>query len=292
VAGAIFGVLTGTYVSGGNPDIISGLHSNPLVVGDLVLFSSEDYLSCLSLEKGEVVWQKEYEDDAGTSCLYQLDSLGILVDYGTKLFNGQLRETKRPYVSAFSLSTGEERWHLVPEPVWSDYILMTTQSSFYVVDKKGQLLRNYPSDGELKPSKLMNMGDVLVISHGDSLTAWGDSLNVLWHQKKGYSGLLGSNRSLGWNNILDSYHVISLGAPSATTEGGNRDQLTTDDSRIWAVDNGVSRRLTAYNLATGQPEISISFDATLQFFPNHLLLVSNDRVGVFKIASLFKEVQP
>jgi hypothetical protein len=300
VALGILSVLTGTYnTAQTHPDIIWGLHSNPMVIGDHVIFASEDYLTCLSLEKGEIIWQKKHDKDAGTQCLFQLDSLGILADYGTKILNGEQKYTERPYISAFDLQSGEEKWHLVPEPLmsfdelyaWRGYVLATTKDSFYIIDKKGKTLQPQLASG-FKPQKMFAKDDVLLLGGGENIYVWDDSLKELWQKNVSdyrpltYEGGLSEGeilqRNLYWFDSMPN--AISKDWLAQDCASNSSSRFATNNDIFWAVENDHS--LTAYDAHKGTRKSDISFGtAEIWFRSNHLLLVQDNRIGVLPISS-------
>lgn len=290
VAGALGG--GGYYGNMPSANMIYGLFSNPLVADSVVYFASEEHLTCLSVNSGSKIWQRNLQGRPSTAVLLKFNDLGIMVETGTDIKDQSTRETKNPYVSAFSLASGEEVWHFVPNPilpikqalVWEGACALVTDSNFYVIDHSGNMIMDRRLDRAFRPSRIIGRNGVLLLAGHKSLTAF---------ETGSYRELWSAQTDSSMNGFLN---------PDLTSEGwyetvygkrGSRNaEFKGDSARFWTAEENLTGKLIlcAYDLHTGKKERSVTFDYDNAWINAHQLVLYNNkskRVGLMSIESLF-----
>lgn len=298
-------------------DYTAGLFSNPLIVDDKVLFASADYLSCLSLDTGDEIWKRQFHDQAGTARLLRLNGeLGILIESGTFIKRGVLSETMNPYVSAFDIQSGEERWRFIPEAlcpirevlIWKNLCVLLTDGSLYILNEKGELLLNETLDPELlerkvdeqmssrrfwggrseeelrkisshslfKPMVLVARDETLVLLCDTSLTAWDYSTL----KKRWHREEIKMVRNVLSPDVSASWLLRIKGILHVDT------YFASDSEHLWVVNEGGT--MTAYNIHTGKIEHDFAMDyEKIRTYENYFLLSSENRIAVLQVESQF-----
>jgi len=276
-----------------NPDITSGLFSNPLVVGDRVLFVSKKHLLAFDAANGKDLWSIDLDGRDGTCALFRLDEdRCVVVAFGRQLYNGVWRDNDNSYAACFSVETGEELWSFRPDQ--SDRIVQAlatpgrlavcTDSLVHVIDRNGALLsESVPAfttryRGADTPWRMLASGNTLLmcISGGNArATAWNlEDLSLLGDVDVEL-GTVVSTEAVS----VTAAHIYKGTAPVVPFPMQDPDHIwsvpSTGDG-IVAVDRRSARVVRSIRYSHVQTMVG----------PGHVLLQNEDRVAVFPLASL------
>lgn len=107
VAGAVLGLLTGSFVISTGHDLVSNLVSNVVTDSLYIYFASKDYITCLSYD-GRVKWRTELPKETSHSTLL-IDSTKVyLINRGEAKYNGRKCHFGEPYIGVFDKNSGYE----------------------------------------------------------------------------------------------------------------------------------------------------------------------------------------
>ena len=296
-------LLAGTYSTGGygDADITYGLKSNPLVFGDKVYFASKNELTCFDIKSGNISWQSPFDSRSGISHLSTLqDQLGVIAQFGKDMHNGKLRDTNNPYVSAFDLESGEEKWRVVPEPLLpisevvcsNEYYVFLTEAKttrtraqssasngvIYIITADGDLRTIKPG---FTPNILEIRGNSLIGINLNNIVVWDiNSMEQRWTNETTINQfVISENLSTSPSNILGGLNST----PNA--------HFLNDEDRLWLVTGEDEASIVVYNLNSGSLERSIpTKHKIVGMSPNHFILISNNKVGIFEINTLFEDL--
>ena len=107
VAGAVLGLLTGSFVYTTGHDLVSNLVSNIERDSLHIYFASKEYLACLSYD-GNVKWRTKLPKETSHSSLL-IDSTKVyLINRGEAEYNGKKCNYGEPYIAIFDKKTGQQ----------------------------------------------------------------------------------------------------------------------------------------------------------------------------------------
>lgn len=107
VAGAVLGLLTGSFVISTGHDLVSNLVSNVVTDSLHIYFASKDYITCLSHD-GSVKWRTELPKETSHSTLFVDTSKVYLINRGEARYNGKECNFGEPYMAIFDKNSGYE----------------------------------------------------------------------------------------------------------------------------------------------------------------------------------------
>lgn len=108
VAGAVLGLLTGSFVISTGHDLVSNLVSNIVTDSLHIYFASKEYITCLSFD-GRVKWRTELPKETSRSTLL-IDSTKVyLINMGDAKYNGKDCNFGEPYFAIFDKNSGYEQ---------------------------------------------------------------------------------------------------------------------------------------------------------------------------------------
>jgi hypothetical protein len=204
-----------------NGDSLYGLCSNPMVLDRRVYFASADSLVCLNTESGELIWYRQIPKTTGLSKIDTLDSrTGVVMCYGAAIRNGSLQTLGTPYLAAFDLLTGEERWEFVPQTtaplrittVRNGQSCLLTDSTLQVVSSDGKLLARAYIDQFKKPKQVGVVDSIVFLGIEGGVAALGVrpgvGLKTLWNSvipPENSPLLVEKERSICW---LQNRHAL------------------------------------------------------------------------------------
>lgn len=105
VAGAVLGLLTGSFVVSTGHDLVSNLVSNIAIDSLNYYFASKDYLTCLS-HTGIVKWKVDLPKETSHSNLVLDSTRVVVINDGEAEYNGKTCNYGKPYIASFSKKTG------------------------------------------------------------------------------------------------------------------------------------------------------------------------------------------
>jgi hypothetical protein len=109
VAGAVLGLLTGSFVVSTGHDLVSNLVSNLTTDSLNLYFASKDYLTCLSHE-GVVKWKVALPKETSHSNLILDSTRVILINVGEAEYNGKRCNYGKPYIAVFDIKSGTQQY--------------------------------------------------------------------------------------------------------------------------------------------------------------------------------------
>jgi len=294
VALGILGALSGripTSTPTADADVKSGLYSNALTVGDRVYFRCSQFLHCWSDATGEKVWERKIEGRNGIAYLGKIsDSQGILVDYGTEMYNGEPRETNHPFAMSFDLNSGEEMWRFVPDSISSvdqalafdGYCALRINQRAYLINRGGEIaLALTPKELGFAPKSFAVRESYFIVIGASNVAVFSISdagpIQKLWQRDVGLIKFV-------FNDLVSRppQSVINDSPLPA-----NR-RIMSDRATLWI--GNVAGGLNLIDLATGATKstYALGFEE-LRPIGNYLVFWSGNRVGVLDIASIIPE---
>ena len=114
--GIVVGAFTGVYTYQSQPDVVFDLISNMLIdpAGNVVL-ASHDQITKVS-PRGNIVWSQPLPQKmTSKSSLFLVGSTIHMINRGYAMYNGELARVGDPYIAAFDLNDGNQRY-LTPIP--------------------------------------------------------------------------------------------------------------------------------------------------------------------------------
>lgn len=109
VAGALLGILTGSFVVTTGHDLVSNLVSNVISDSAYIYFASKEYITCLT-HTGKVIWRTELPKETSHSNIMMDSTKVYLINDGEALYNGRKYVYGKPYFAAYNKLTGEEHY--------------------------------------------------------------------------------------------------------------------------------------------------------------------------------------
>jgi len=109
VAGAVLGLLTGSFVVTTGHDLVGNLVSNIAIDSLNYYLASKDYLTCLSHE-GIVRWKVALPKETSHSNLVLDSTRVVVINDGEAEYNGKTCNYGKPYIASFEKKTGMQEF--------------------------------------------------------------------------------------------------------------------------------------------------------------------------------------
>ncbi len=138
--GVFLGAATGVYyVPVSAPDIVTGIHSNVLFVGDDIFFASRDKLAKIEKSSGKVIWSVLLDiKKSSQSIVFTHANTLYLVNQAFVYLGDGRHYGGKPFFAAFDINTGEKKFETCIEgkDVYiADYLVGENDIVFLYKDK-------------------------------------------------------------------------------------------------------------------------------------------------------------
>lgn len=150
VAGAALGILTGFYTVSDKADITHAFASNVLQDSSSFYFASKDKLAKIDKFNGHVIWSYDLaENETGKSTLFIFNGSLIMINYGYAFLNNRTIGIGKPFIAAFDMKTGAQKYLTPIENIKHPIISYTQQKENLLLLSKENLFKYNLHSGQL-----------------------------------------------------------------------------------------------------------------------------------------------